>query len=56
MVANTARDEKQHPDAFQPHEFMRDGYLGGEEEEDDGAGVFEKARMLMAGLFGVKKE
>ncbi len=55
MIANTARDEKAHSEPFQPSEFMRESYLGAEEEEDDGVNVFEKARALFAGFFGIKK-
>lgn len=51
MMANTARDDKRHPQPFQPDEFMRESYLMKEKEP---VNLFEKAQSIF-GSIGAKK-
>ena len=53
MVANTARDEKKHSEAFQAKEFMRACYTDGLEEKVE-VDLFEKAKAIF-GVLGAKK-
>lgn len=56
MVANTARDDKKHAEAFLPKEFMRSCYTEGSEEKmDPDIGLFEKAKAIF-GTLGAKKK
>ena len=51
MIANTARDEKKHPQPFKADEFMRESYLM---KENEPVNVIDKAKAIF-GMMGVKK-
>jgi hypothetical protein len=51
MIANTARDDKKHPQPFKADEFMRESYLMNDKEP---VNLFDKARSIF-GMMGAKE-
>lgn len=51
MIANTARDDKKHPQPFRAEEFMREGYLM---KDDEPSSLFDKAKGIF-GMMGAKE-
>jgi hypothetical protein len=51
MIANTARDDKKHPQPFRAEEFMREGYLM---KDDEPVNLLDKAKGIF-GMMGAKK-
>lgn len=54
-VANTARDTEKRRSPFTAEEFMRPGYIGEAQTEQDETEMLMAKMGMIAGLFGAKK-